>query len=99
MLQACSLRDWNVKDIIREFTWFELHKYYFQLHLLPRAIFAALYSSKSRIEPNQGADEKRIIPCDSCGQKLRVPKMPVSLKVNCPKCGYSFMIGNDRNKI
>jgi predicted RNA-binding Zn-ribbon protein involved in translation (DUF1610 family) len=99
MLQAYSLRDWNVKDVIREFQWFELHKYYFQLHLLPQAILTALYSSKSRIEIKQEADEKRIFPCDSCGQKLRVPKMPISLKVNCPKCGYSFIIGNDGNKI
>ncbi len=51
ILQAYSLRDWNVKDIVREFPWFESHKYYFQLHLLPRAVFTALFSSKSRIEP------------------------------------------------
>lgn len=51
ILQAYSLRDWNVKDIVREFPWFESHKYYFQLHLFPRAVFTALFSSKSRIEP------------------------------------------------
>jgi predicted RNA-binding Zn-ribbon protein involved in translation (DUF1610 family) len=99
ILQAYSLRDWNVKDIVREFTWFELHKYYFQLHLFPRAVFSALFSSKSRVVPKQEADERRIIPCDSCGQKLRVPKRPISLKVNCPKCGSSFIIGNDKHKI
>jgi len=99
LLQAYSLRNWNVNDIVREFAWFESHKYYFQLHLFPRAVFRALFSSKSKTVPTQKANEKRIIPCDSCGQKLRVPKRPISLKVNCPKCGSSFIIGNDKNKI
>jgi predicted RNA-binding Zn-ribbon protein involved in translation (DUF1610 family) len=99
ILQAYSLRDWNVKDIVREFTWFESHKYYFQLHLFLRTVFRALFSSKSKTVSTQKGNEKRIIPCDSCGQKLRVPKRPISLKVNCPKCGSSFVIGNDKKKI
>jgi predicted RNA-binding Zn-ribbon protein involved in translation (DUF1610 family) len=99
LLQAYSLRDWNLNDIVREFAWLESHKYYFQLHLLPRAVFRALFSSKSKTVLTQKANEKRIIPCDSCGQKLRVPNRRISLKVNCPKCGSSFIIGNDKNKI
>ena len=44
-------------------------------------------------------DEKRIVTCVSCGQKLRIPNRKMSLKVNCPKCGSSFVIGNDEEKI
>lgn len=98
ILQAYPLRNWNVKDIVREFPWFDSHKYYFQLHLLPR-YFLKVFSSKSMAELRQESNEKRIIPCDSCGQKLRVPKRPTSLKVHCPKCGSSFVIGNDRKQI
>jgi hypothetical protein len=58
ILQAYSLRNWSVKDIIREFQWFESHKYYFQLHLLPRSLFRSYFSSKSRMEPNHKEDEK-----------------------------------------
>jgi predicted RNA-binding Zn-ribbon protein involved in translation (DUF1610 family) len=99
LLQAYSLRNWNVIDIVSKFTWFESHKYYFQLHLFPRAVFRALFSSKAKTMPTQKGNEKRIIPCESCGQKLRVPKRPISLKVKCPKCGSSFITGNDKNKI
>lgn len=99
LLHAYSLRDWKVNDIVHEFAWFESHKYYFQLHLFPRAVFKALFSSKFRTVPTQKGNEKRIISCDSCGQKLRVTKKPISLKVNCPKCGSSFIIGNDKNQI
>jgi predicted RNA-binding Zn-ribbon protein involved in translation (DUF1610 family) len=99
ILQAYSFRDWNVKDLLREFKWFESHKYYFQLNLFPRAVLSSLFSSKAKTVQTQEGNEKRIIPCDSCGQKLRVPKRTISLKVNCPKCGSSFIIGNDKNKI
>ena len=99
LLQAYSLRDWNVNDIVRKFAWFESHKYYFQLRLFPRAVFRALFSSKSKTVLTPEANEKRIISCDSCGQKLRIPKRPISLKVNCPTCGSSFISGNDKNKI
>lgn len=99
ILQAYSLRSWSVKDIVREFSWFESHKYYFQLHLLPRSVFRAFFSSKSSTKPNQKANRKRIISCDSCGQKLRVPNRPISIKVKCPKCGSSFVIRNDGGKI
>jgi hypothetical protein len=99
ILQAYSLRNWSVKDVVRKFTWFESHKYYFQLHLLPRSVFRAFFSSKSRMELNQKANGKRIIPCDSCGQKLWIPNRSVSIKVKCPKCGFSFVIGNDEGKI
>ena len=98
-LQAYSLRDWKVNDIVREVTWFESHKYYFQIHLFPRAFLGSLFSSKSKTMATQKDNEKRIIPCDSCGQKLRVPKKTISLKVNCPKCGASFITGNDNSKI
>lgn len=96
ILQAYLLRNWSVKDIVREFKWFESHKYYFQLHLSPRSFFRACFSSKSRVEPNHMDNEKRIIPCNSCGQKLRIPNRPMSLKVKCPECGYSFLIGDDK---
>jgi len=99
ILQAYSLRGWNAKDIVGEFQWFESHKYYFQLHLLPRSFFGSFFSSKSRMKPNHKDDDKRMISCDLCGQKLRIPNRPVSLKVNCPKCGSSFVIGNDPSKI
>jgi len=99
ILQAYSLRNWSVKDIVREFKWFESHKYYFQLHLLPRSFFRASFSSKSRVEPNHRDNEKRIIPCNSCGQKLRIPNRPMSIKVKCPKCGSSFLIGDDEGRI
>lgn len=99
LLQAYPLRDWNVNDITNEFAWFESHKYYFQLHLFPRAVFKALFPSKSKPMQTQKGNEKRIITCESCAQKLRVPKRPISLKVSCPKCGSSFVIGNEKNKI
>ena len=99
ILQAYSLREWSVKEIVREFPWFESHRYYFQLHLLPRILFKTFLSSQSKREANQKASEKRIIPCDACGQKLRVPKKATSLKVKCPKCGSSFIIGNNETKI
>jgi len=99
LLQAYSLRDWKVNDIVREFAWFESHKYYFQIHLFPRAVFGSLFSSKSKTMATQKDNEKRIIPCDSCGQKLRVPKRTISVKVNCPKCGASFITEGDKNKI
>ena len=51
LLQAYSLRDWDVNDIVREFAWFESHKYYFQIHLFPRAAFRPLFSSKSNTIP------------------------------------------------
>jgi hypothetical protein len=96
LLQASSLRGWNVNDILREFTWFESNRYYFQLHLFPRAVFRTLFSSKFKTIPTQKANENRIVPCDSCGQKLRVPKRTISLKIKCPKCGSSFIIENDK---
>ena len=99
LLQAYLLRDWKVNDIVREFAWFESHKYYFQIHLFQRAVFRPLFSSKSKTVPTQKGNEKRIITCDSCGQKLWVPKRPISRKVNCPKCGSSFITGNDKSKI
>lgn len=98
-LQAYSLRDWKVNDIVRKFTWFESHKYYFQIHLFPRAVLESLFSSKSKTMATQKDNEKKIITCELCGQKLRIPKRPISLKVNCSKCGSSFVIENDKNKI
>ncbi len=95
IMQVYSLRNWSFKDIIHEFKWFESHKYFFQFNLLPRSVFRALFSSKSSIEPAQKTNGKRVIPCNSCGQKLRVSNSPISLKVKCPKCGSSFVIGND----
>ena len=99
ILQAYSLRGWKVNDIVREFRWFESHKYYFQIHLFPRAVLGSLFSSKSKTMATQKDSEKKIIPCDSCGQKLRVPKRRISLKVNCPKCGASFITGTDETQI
>lgn len=99
IIQAYSLRNWGIKDIVHEFKWFESHKYFFQINLLPRSVFKSFFSSKSSIAPNQEANEKRIILCNSCGQKLRIPNSPMSLKVKCPKCGTSFVIGNDEEKM
>jgi len=99
IIQAYSLRNWRVKGIVHEFKWFESHKYYFQFNLLPSSVFKTFLSSKSSIASNQKANGKIIFPCDSCGQKLRVPNSPTSLKVKCPKCGTSFVIGNDEKKI
>lgn len=99
IMQAYWLKNWSVKEIVREFTWFESHKYFFQLNLLPRSIFRTFFSSKSSIEPDQKASRKRIIPCGSCGQKLRVPNNRIALKVKCPKCGSSFVIGHDERII
>lgn len=98
ILQAYSLRDWNVNDIVREFAWFESHKYYFRLHLFPRSVSRSLFSTKI-VSTAHTANDNRIVLCNSCGQKLRVPKSPISLKINCPKCGASFIIGNDKHKI
>ena len=99
ILQASLLREWSVEEIVREFPWFESHRYYFQLHLLPRIISKASVQSRSKREANQKISEKRVVPCDACGQKLRVPKKATSLKVKCPKCGSSFIIDNIGNKI
>lgn len=95
IIQAYSLRNWRVKDIVHEFKWFESHKYFFQLNLLPRAVFKSFFQAKSSIATNKKTNGKRIIQCNSCGQKLRVPNSTTSLKVNCPKCGNSFIIGTD----
>jgi predicted RNA-binding Zn-ribbon protein involved in translation (DUF1610 family) len=99
LIQSYSFRDWNFNDITRQFAWFESHKYYFQFHLLPRVLFRALSSSRSKTVPTQMDNENIIVPCDSCGQKLRIPKRPISTKVTCPKCGSSSIIGNDKHKI
>jgi len=97
IVQSYLLRDWNAKDIIREFAWLESHRYYFQLCLLPRLI-KALLSSQSKTEQRK-FNEKTIIPCNTCGQKLRVPNKSMSLKVKCPKCGSSFIVEREQNKI
>jgi predicted RNA-binding Zn-ribbon protein involved in translation (DUF1610 family) len=99
IFQSYLLRHWKVRDIISQFPWVESHRYYFQLHLFPRAVYEKLFSSQSRVAPKQEANEEIIIQCNSCGQKLRVPKRPVSLKVKCPKCGSSFIIDNNETKI
>jgi len=95
IIQAYSLRNWRVKDIVHEFKWFESHKYFFQLNLFPRYVFKSFFPSKSSIATNKKTNGKRIIPCNSCGQKLRVPNSQTSIKVYCPKCGNSFIIGNN----
>ena len=99
ILQASLLREWSGEEIIREFPWFESHRYYFQLHLLIRSIFEPFLQSQSERGADQETSEKRIIPCDACGQNLRIPKKATSLKVKCPKCGSSFIIDNNGNKI
>jgi DNA-directed RNA polymerase subunit RPC12/RpoP len=33
----------------------------------------------------------RVIPCNNCGQKLRVPAMNAELEVRCPSCGNKFL--------
>lgn len=98
ILHAYFYRDWNIKDITNEFKWIESHKYYFQLNLLPRSLLKIFFSSKSKSENNK-IDDKLIILCDSCHQKLRVPKRTMSVKVTCPRCGFCFVIGKDGNKI
>ena len=95
IIQAYSLRNWRVKDIVHEFKWIESHKYFFQLNLLPRSLLKSIFPAKSSIANNKNTNGKRIIQCNSCGQKLRIPNSPTSLKVNCPKCSNSFIIGND----
>jgi len=89
ILKVAMLRGWSAKEIGREFPGFD--GFYFQLHSLPRSIFRPV-QSEPQAEVNR---EKRIILCSGCRQKLRIPKEAASLKVKCPKCGFSFLIGNN----
>ena len=57
---------------------------------LPKEIdVLSAYSSNDKI------NEKCIVTCAACRQKLRVPIRPMSGKATCPKCGSSFVIGKD----
>jgi len=45
--------------------------------------------SANQTSHNSG-EEKIIIACEKCGQKLRVPSQKTNLHVACPKCGHEF---------
>jgi glutaredoxin 3 len=34
--------------------------------------------------------DHRLIPCENCKTKMRIPTDKGSIKVTCPKCGHSF---------
>ena len=34
--------------------------------------------------------EPRVVACERCGQKLRVPVLPAELLVTCKSCGHKF---------
>ncbi len=98
ILWAYSLRDWKFNDIVHEFKWFESHKYYFQINLFTQAVFGPLFLSRYKKIHAKKDNQKRIILCNSCGQKLRIPKKAIAIKVNCPKCGASFITEGDETK-
>jgi len=48
-------------------------------------------SNKAQTEPPAGSNSgKKVIACDKCGQKLRVPSMQTELWVTCRSCGHKF---------
>jgi curved DNA-binding protein CbpA len=40
--------------------------------------------------PAESTSGKKVIACDKCGQKLRVPSMQTELWVTCRSCGHKF---------
>ena len=46
---------------------------------------------RAQTEPPAGSTSgKKVIACDKCGQKLRVPSMQTELWVTCRSCGHKF---------
>ncbi len=41
-------------------------------------------------DPPEAVPEKRVIGCEKCGQKLRVPVLPAELEVTCTSCTHKF---------
>ena len=40
------------------------------------------------------AEAVRIVPCERCGQKLRVPRLGDDIVVTCRPCGHRFTVGH-----
>jgi ssDNA-binding Zn-finger/Zn-ribbon topoisomerase 1 len=59
----------------------------FWLFFLVSFILAACYPTDKQ-NPQGNGEEKIIILCENCGQKLRLPILSrrKSLRVTCPKC-------------
>jgi len=66
------------------------------LHKLLNDILAGNFSSDSftsstvNKQPTGSGQEYEILPCPTCGQKLRLPKVKEELAVTCPKCRTNF---------
>lgn len=46
--------------------------------------------SRPHPPPPPNALEPRVLACEKCGQKLRVPALPSELLVTCKSCGHQF---------
>ncbi len=66
------------------------------LHQLLNNILTGNFSSDSftsstvNKQPTGSGHEYEILPCPTCGQKLRLPKVKEELAVTCPKCRNYF---------
>ena len=64
------------------------------LHMLVTEVMKNSVNEQQNIaqtEPPAGSTSgKKVIACDKCGQKLRVPSMQTELWVTCRSCGHKF---------
>jgi len=54
--------------------------------------FKTLIKSKKKVKKNKSQDDKIVIICGKCGQKMRVPKTNKKLKIRCPNCDDKIIL-------